>query len=100
IRDFHVTGVQTCALPISMDFTIEFLAEHMPKVKAYIPEGTYIMWLDFSGYGISAEEIHDRISNKANVVLEDGKMFGEEGELFQRSEERRVGKERIYRIYA
>ncbi|MGO1057737.1 MalY/PatB family protein [Planococcus sp. FY231025] len=68
----------------TMDFTIEFLAEHMPKVKAYIPEGTYIMWLDFSGYGIPAEEIHDRIYNKANVVLEDGKMFGEEGEMFQR----------------
>lgn len=68
----------------TMDFTIEFLAEYMPKVKAYIPEGTYIMWLDFSGYGISAEEIHDRIYNKANVVLEDGKMFGEEGEMFQR----------------
>ncbi|HSP21229.1 MAG TPA: MalY/PatB family protein [Planococcus sp. (in: firmicutes)] len=68
----------------TMQFTQEFLAEHMPKVKTYIPEGTYIMWLDFSGYGISAEEIHDRIYNKANVILEDGTMFGEEGELYQR----------------
>ncbi|MBB5179344.1 cystathionine beta-lyase [Planomicrobium koreense] len=68
----------------TMQFTQEFLAEHMPKVKTYIPEGTYIMWLDFSGYGISAEEIHDRIYNKANVILEDGTMFGEQGELYQR----------------
>ena len=68
----------------TMQFTQEFLAEHMPKVKTFIPEGTYIMWLDFSGYGISAEEIHDRIYNKANVILEDGTMFGEEGELYQR----------------
>ena len=68
----------------TMQFTQAFLAEHMPKVKTYIPEGTYIMWLDFSGYGISAEEIHDRIYNKANVILEDGTMFGEEGELYQR----------------
>ncbi len=68
----------------TMQFTMDFLAEHMPKVKTSIPEGTYIMWLDFSGYGISADEIHDRIYNKANVVLEDGKMFGEEGEMYQR----------------
>ncbi len=68
----------------TMQFTLEFLAEHMPKVKTYIPEGTYIMWLDFSDYGISADEIHDRIYNKANVVLEDGKLFGKEAELYQR----------------
>ena len=42
------------------------------------------MWMDFSSYGISPKEVHDRIYNKANVVLEDGKMFGEEGLPFQR----------------
>ena len=60
------------------------LAEKMPKVKVRIPEGTYVMWMDFSDYGLSPEEIHDRIYNKANVLLEDGKMFGEEGFDFQR----------------
>ena len=49
-----------------------FLAERMPKVKVRIPEGTYVMWMDFSGYGISPKEVHDRIYNKANVLLEDG----------------------------
>lgn len=54
----------------------------MPKVKVRIPEVTYIMWMDFCGYGISPEEVqevHDRIYNKANILLEDGSMFGEEG---------------------
>ncbi|ANU09817.1 class I and II aminotransferase [Planococcus antarcticus DSM 14505] len=68
----------------TMAYIKEFLAENMPEVKVSIPEGTYIMWLDFSGYGISAKEIHDRIYNKANVLLEDGSMFGEEGEFYQR----------------
>ncbi|ANU27243.1 MalY/PatB family protein [Planococcus versutus] len=68
----------------TMTYIKEFLAERMPEVKVAIPEGTYIMWLDFSGYGITAEEIHDRIYNKANVLLEDGSMFGEEGEFYQR----------------
>jgi cysteine-S-conjugate beta-lyase len=68
----------------TMDWVVKFLAERMPKVKVRIPEGTYIMWMDFSGYGLSPEEVHDRIYNKANVILEDGKMFGEEGLHYQR----------------
>jgi cystathionine beta-lyase len=68
----------------TMEWVAQFLAEKMPKVKVRIPEGTYVMWMDFSGYGISAEEVHDRIYNKANVLLQDGVKFGEEGSEFQR----------------
>jgi cysteine-S-conjugate beta-lyase len=68
----------------TMDYVKNFFMEHMPEVKVRIPEGTYVMWLDFSGYNLSPEEIHDRIYNKANVILEDGSMFGEEGKHYQR----------------
>ena len=68
----------------TMEWVVQFLAEKMPKVKVRIPEGTYVMWMDFSGYGISPKEVHDRIYNRANVLLEDGIMFGEEGREFQR----------------
>lgn len=68
----------------TMEWAIQFISERMPKVKVRIPEGTYIMWMDFSGYGLTPEEVHDRIYNKANVLLEDGKMFGEEGLQYQR----------------
>ncbi|KYG59353.1 MalY/PatB family protein [Planococcus maritimus] len=71
-----------------LDGTLEwmknFLEERMPKVKVRIPEGTYVMWLDFRGYGLDDKEVHERIYNKANVILEDGTMFGEEGAGFQR----------------
>lgn len=62
----------------------QFLKEKMPQVKYSIPEGTYVLWMDFSGYNLSPQEVHHRIYNKANVVLEDGKMFGTEYEEFQR----------------
>jgi len=62
----------------------QFLKERMPKVKVRIPEGTYVMWMDFSGYGISPKEVHERIYDRANVLLEDGVMFGEEGLEYQR----------------
>lgn len=68
----------------TVDFTASFLKENMPKVQFQIPEGTYVMWLDFSGYGLSPEAVHDRIYNKANVLLEDGDMFGEDSRGFQR----------------
>jgi cystathionine beta-lyase len=68
----------------TMEWAVQFLAERMPKVKVRIPEGTYIMWMDFSGYGLTPEEVHNRIYNKANVILEDGKLFGEEGLHYQR----------------
>lgn len=68
----------------TMEFVKDFLAKKMPTVKVEIPEGTYVMWLDFRGYGLSSKEVHDRIYNKANVILEDGEMFGEEGTGYQR----------------
>ncbi|TQR16411.1 MalY/PatB family protein [Psychrobacillus soli] len=68
----------------TIDWVVDFLAEKMPLVKVRIPEGTYVMWMDFSAYGLSPEEVHDRIYNKANVLLEDGSMFGEEGLQYQR----------------
>lgn len=68
----------------TMEWVVNFLSDNMPQVKVYIPEGTYVMWMDFSGYGLTPDEVHDRIYNKANVLLEDGKMFGNEGLTYQR----------------
>ncbi len=68
----------------NLAYLAQFLQERMPEVHYRIPEGTYIGWLDFRGYGLSSKEVHERIYQKANVVLEDGEMFGAEGEGYQR----------------
>lgn len=68
----------------NFDFLESFLDIHLPDVHFLRPEGTYIAWLDFSGTGLSPEEIHNRIYNRANVFLEDGKIFGAGSEYFQR----------------
>lgn len=62
----------------------DFLKARMPKVKMLVPEGTYIIWMDFMGYGISDKAVHDRIYSEANVLLEDGFRFGAGGDGFQR----------------
>lgn len=59
----------------TMDWVLDFMAKEMPKVKIRKPEGTYVLWMDFRAYGLTADEIHDKIYKKANVVLEGGGMF-------------------------
>ena len=69
----------------SIDWSIEYLKEKLPKVRVWKPEGTYMLWLDFTAYGLSGAEVHERIYNKANVMLQDGNGHDpEEGECFQR----------------
>lgn len=64
--------------------TNEFINEHLNKVKLIKTEGTYLIWLDFSAYNLSDDELNNIIINKANLWLDKGSMFGIEGEQFQR----------------
>lgn len=68
----------------NIQFAKKYIEENAPKIKAIIPEGSYLLWLDFSGFEFSDEEINDRILNKAKVWLDNGTMFGSEGAKFQR----------------
>ena len=65
-------------------FTKEFIEKNIPEVTLIEPEGTYLLWLDFRGLGLSAKELNDRIINKGRVWLDAGELFGKEGEGFQR----------------
>jgi len=62
----------------------KYLSDKLTKVKYHRPEGTYMVWLDFSDYGLSPEEVHKKIYVDANVTFEDGKLFGKGSEHFQR----------------
>ena len=64
--------------------TKAFLAKHLPKVTLIEPEGTYLLWLDFRAYGLSAKELDDIIVHEANLWLDSGHIFGKDGEGFER----------------
>lgn len=68
----------------NLNFVRQFLQEKLSKIKLVEPEGTYVIWLDFSGYGLSDEEINQKMIHEAKLWLDKGTMFGEEGEFFQR----------------
>lgn len=61
-----------------------FLAEHLPKVTLIEPEGTYLLWLDFSAYGLSDEALNEKVIHEAHLWLDDGPIFGAAGSGFQR----------------
>ena len=64
--------------------TKSFLAAQLPKVRLVEPEGTYLLWLDFSAYGLSDKELNEKIIHEANLWLDDGPIFGAGGSGFQR----------------
>ncbi|MGB8953188.1 MAG: PatB family C-S lyase [Candidatus Aminicenantales bacterium] len=66
------------------DFLVSFVKKHMPKIKTFPLEGTFLVWLDFRGLGLPDKEIKTLLRNTAKVWLDDGPKFGVEGRGFQR----------------
>ena len=66
------------------DFAEKFVKEKMPKAHMDHPEGTYIFWIDFRGYGFDDRSLTDFLVNDAKVALDPGSWFGEEGNGFAR----------------
>lgn len=66
------------------NFVESFIKEEMPLARMDHPEGTYIFWIDFRGYGLSGDALRELLIKKARVALNDGRSFGEEGDGFAR----------------
>lgn len=68
----------------NIDYTENFVEEHLPAIKMTKPEGTYLVWLDFRQLGLSVGELEELIVQKAGLWLDSGSIFGETGKGFQR----------------
>lgn len=68
----------------NIEFTRRYVEENLPGVNMTDLEGTYLVWLDFRGTGLSADEIDRLIVHKAKLWLDSGKVFGDCGNGFQR----------------
>ena len=62
----------------------EFVKENFPKATFVEPEGTYLVWIDFSGYGFTDEELEHIMTEEAKLWLDSGKIFGPETAQFER----------------
>lgn len=66
-----------------IDYVVKLFGKET-KIKVMKPQGTYLIWLDFSAYDISDEELRKLLRDEAKVILNRGLDFGEEGALHAR----------------
>ena len=66
-----------------INYVVDLLGKET-KIKVMKPQGTYLIWLDFSAYDISDEELKSLLRDEAKVILNRGLDFGEEGALHAR----------------
>ena len=68
----------------NIDYVSDSLTANLPKVKFHKPQATYMMWLDFNGYGLSEEDLWQKMTQEAQLGFNRGKDFGIEGSGFFR----------------
>jgi len=68
----------------NVDYIRNFLKENLPQVKMMEPDGTYLLWLDFSAFHMDTDSLYKILCQKAGVWMNKGTMFGDEGEGFFR----------------
>ncbi|MFT5629897.1 MAG: cystathionine beta-lyase [Gammaproteobacteria bacterium] len=56
----------------------------IPGVKSMALESTYLAWVDFSGTGMSMEEVIERVQKNAKIAASHGPTFGRGGDNFLR----------------
>ncbi len=59
--------------------TEKFVRERMPKAKMDHPEGTYIFWIDFRGYGFDSRSSWISLSTRPESRLTMGGTSGPKG---------------------
>lgn len=62
----------------------EYMEQNLPNIKVTHPEGTYLLWIDFSGTNLSDDEIINKLTYEAKLWLNSGIKYGKSGKGFQR----------------
>ena len=55
------------------------LHRELPALKVFVPEATYMIWMDFNFTQLSDEALHEMVFKKAGVGLNKGSDFGPGG---------------------
>ncbi len=61
----------------------QLLSDRLPKARFSVAQGTYLAWVDLSGYGLSEQELKRTIS-QAGVFVQFGEDFVDNADCFMR----------------
>ena len=62
----------------------QYITTYLPQIKVIPLEGTYLQWLDCRALGMSGKELETFMQEKAELFFDEGYIFGEEGDGFER----------------
>ena len=68
----------------NVKYASDFINEHIPCLRASIPQATYLIWLDCRELMMNGDELFNFMIDKAGLALNDGRIFGLGGEGFMR----------------
>ncbi len=86
----------------NMEYVQQYITEHLPELSVWMPEATYLLWIDFSRLGMEQKDLVHFMLHDAKVALNDGRAFGTMGEGFLRMNvacSRKLLEEAMNRIY-
>ena len=75
--DEWLTELKT-VLEKNIDYVEEYLTSHT-RIKVMKPQGTFLIWLDFSDYQLEHDQLFELLQHQAKLILNDGLSFGKEG---------------------
>lgn len=62
----------------------KFMKNYIPEIKVFPLEGTYLQWWDCRELGLTYKELSKLMTNEALIFMDEGYLFGKEGEGFER----------------
>ncbi|MDR2375737.1 MAG: pyridoxal phosphate-dependent aminotransferase [Treponema sp.] len=62
----------------------EFMARRIPGIRVFPLEGTYLQWWDCRALGMDYRELENFMVTRAQLFLDEGYVFGEEGRGYER----------------
>ena len=60
----------------NFDFVVDYCEKHIPRIKTYAPDATYLMWLDCRRLGLDDQALREFMIHKAGLGLNEGYYFG------------------------
>lgn len=68
----------------NIDTMEAFIAGRLPGIRMVRPQASFLVWVDFNGLGMDHDTLVDMVVNHAGLALNDGEMFGAQGQGFMR----------------